>query len=115
MSDPKHDAHDHEFDADWPFADDPCAVALSTVAVLEEEHPVLVVSHDADDGMWQLLCGTTDDPDDGRLTCLGCLVAEDPTLMELADLPRGWEAWRESVDKPWQRERTTAHDEHDEH
>lgn len=99
------DAHTHEFEpGTWPFKDSQFADALSTLPVLEDEAPILLVSHDADDGMWQVLCGTTNEPDDGRLTCLGCLFELDPTLAEIADLPRGWEAYREAVGAPWSRE-----------
>jgi hypothetical protein len=101
--------HAHDFGGvRFPFADGECAEALTTVAVLEDEAPILLVSHDADDGMWQVLCGTTNEPEDGRLTCLGCLFEIDPTLAEIADLPRGWEAYRDHVGAPWQREQSPA-------
>jgi hypothetical protein len=102
--------HAHDFGGRrWPFADDECAEALTTIRVLDDEAPILLVSHDGDDGMWQVLCGTTNEPEDGRLTCLGCLLELDPTLAELADLPRGWEAFREDVGAPWQREPSLPH------
>jgi hypothetical protein len=31
------------------------------------------------------------------------MCQRDPTLLELADLPEGWRAWRERVGAPWQR------------
>jgi hypothetical protein len=89
---------------DWPFADPPNAAAVTTVHVLDGTKPVLLVTHDADDDMWQVLCGTTNDPDDGRVAHLDCLYGIDPTIGEVADLPPGWRAWREAVGKPWVRE-----------
>ncbi len=71
--------------------------------------PICVATHDAD-GTWQVLCGTTNDSGDGRLACLGCLFERDPSIGVLADLPRGWRAWRESVDDPWHRERDARDD-----
>ncbi len=101
--------HEHDFaGAPWPFADDEFSDALTTVQVLDDEAPVLLVSHDAEDGMWQVLCGTSNEPEDGRLTCLGCLFELDPTLAAIVDLPLGWEAYRESVGAPWQREPSPA-------
>ena len=104
--------HVHDFEGrPWPFKDDPFSDALTTIRVLEDEEPILLVSHDADDGMWQVLCGTTNEPDDGRLTCLGCLLELDPTLAEIADLPRGWEAYRDVVGGEWHRAPSPADEE----
>jgi hypothetical protein len=89
---------------DWPFEDPPNVITITTRQVLEEGHPILLVCHDEEDGCWQVLCGTTDDPADGRVVGLDCMVARDPSVAELADLPLGWRAWRESPDAPWQRE-----------
>ncbi len=72
--------------------------------VLDSGLPILRVSHDADDGAWQFLCGGLhDDPDEGRLVCVGCMVGRDPSLRELADLPLGWGADRDAADAPWDR------------
>jgi hypothetical protein len=88
---------------DWPFEDPPNTAALTTRAVLEDGAPVLLVTHDAEDGGWQFVCGTTDDPEQARVVGLGRMCARDPGLLELADLPEGWRAWRASVRDPWQR------------
>jgi len=105
------EAHEHDFaGAPWPFDGTPFIEALTTIRVLEDDAPILLVSHDADDGMWQVLCGTTNEPEDGRLTCLGCLLELDPTLADIADLPRGWEAYRDAVGEPWQREPSPVDD-----
>jgi hypothetical protein len=96
-------SHPHNFSAaEWPFEDPTNVAAISTRPVVEEGHAILLVSHDAD-GYWQVLCGTTNDTADGRVVCLGCLFELDPTIGELADLPRGWRAWRDSVTTPWLR------------
>ena len=72
----------------WPFADTPNTASITTRQVLEGA-PVLLVTHDADDGSWQFLCGTTDDPADARIVGLGQMYKRDATLRELADLPEG--------------------------
>jgi hypothetical protein len=86
----------------WPFADKPNTASLTTRQVLEGA-PILLVTHDTDDGSWQFLCGTTDDPADARVVGLGQMYKRDVTLGELADLPEGWRASRASADLPWQR------------
>ena len=64
---------------------------------------VLLVTHDHD-GDWQVLCGTTNEPEDGRIVCFGCAYQRNRSIAELADLPRGWRAWREDANAPWTRE-----------
>ena len=71
--------------------------------MLEEGSPILLVTHDADDGSWQFLCGSTDDVDDARLIGLECALELDSGLVELADLPLGWKAWRDSPEHEWDR------------
>ncbi|MGH7517091.1 MAG: hypothetical protein ACREOC_06435 [Gemmatimonadales bacterium] len=87
----------------WPFADPPNTAAITTRPVLEQSAPILRVVHDADDGTWQFLCGTTGDPAEARVVGLGRMGTRDASLRELADLPEGWHAWRAGVGAPWQR------------
>ena len=87
----------------WPFADPPNTATITTRQVLEANAPILRVAHDADDGSWQFLCGTTNDPADARVVGLGRMCARDPTLRELADLPEGWCARRAGPGAPWHR------------
>lgn len=78
--------------------------SYTTVNVLEHGDPILLVTHDADDGAWQFLCGKTNDPADGRVIGLDCALGLDPTLAEVANLPAGWRAWRDVRGGPWRRE-----------
>ena len=87
----------------WPFADPRNVAAITTVNVLEHGDPILLVTHDEDDGMWQLLCGKANGPANGRVVGLGGMYDRDPTIGQLADLPLGWRAWRPTVAAPWQR------------
>ena len=86
----------------WPFADTPNTASITTRQVLEGA-PILLVTHDADDGGWQFLCGTTDDPADARIVGLGQMFKRDATLGELADLPEGGRASRASTGQAWHR------------
>ena len=88
---------------DWPFADPPNVAAITTRRVLDGSRAILLVTHDADDGAWQMLCGTTNDTADARVVSLRSLVARDPSLHALADLPLGWRAWRADAASPWER------------
>ena len=87
---------------DWPFEDTPNTASITTRQVLEGA-PILLVTHDEDDGSWQFLCGTTNDPADGRVVGIGTIYKRDASVGELADLPEGWRAWRASTGAAWQR------------
>jgi hypothetical protein len=68
--------------------------------VMDGSEPILLVSHDADDHGWQFI-GTSDA--DGRVVCLEHVVNLDPTVLQVADLPPGWQAVRDEVGGPWTR------------
>jgi hypothetical protein len=51
------------------------------------------VANDADDGLWQLL-GTTDAGGSGKIRHLHHAIDEDPTLVDVLDLPPGHSASR---------------------
>jgi hypothetical protein len=90
--------------SDWPFDDSPNVTTITTKQVLEDGYPILLVTHDKDDGTWQVLCGTTNDPNDGRVVSLDCMYERDPSIGELSDLPLGWRAWRDNLSSAWVRE-----------
>ena len=94
--------HAHHFES-WPFADPVNTLGFTTVHVQSGARPILIVTHDEDDGAWQFLCGTTNAEEDGRMLCLGCTLEHDEMLGELADLPLGWVALRRGPGAPWQR------------
>lgn len=85
------------------FDENPNLGVLTTAAVLGGA-PILMISHDEDDGGWQFLCGSTNDPADGRIVHLREIVAMDPTVTAVADLPLGWVAFRNATDGDWVRE-----------
>lgn len=88
--------------ADWPFADPPDTEVITLERILRGESPVRLVTHDADDGAWQLLDGGHVFEEDAVLVLLGEMVQFEPALRALADLPRGWYAWRSDAEAPWQ-------------
>lgn len=95
--------HRHNFsEAQWPFEDAQNLGVLTTIKVLEGA-PVLLVTHEHG-GDWQILCGTTNSSADGRIVCFGCAFQRNRDIAALADLPRGWHAWRETPTSPWIRE-----------
>jgi hypothetical protein len=89
----------------WPFPDPPNVVTFTSKDVVDLGKWIHRVSHDADDGAWQFhsIDGAPQSEADARLILLKNIVQMDPTVAELADLPPGWIAWRQSKDSPWNR------------
>jgi hypothetical protein len=82
----------------------PSNLAVITLRrILQRDVPVLYVSHDADDGCWQFLDGQTPDLADAMVVGLAAMFSHDPSLAELADLPIGWIASRETPTSTWHR------------
>jgi hypothetical protein len=89
--------------AGWPFREPAETRAHTTRFVLDKDLPILIVVHERDGG-WEFLCGTTDKRKDAREIFLGEAVELDPRLREIADLPVGWRAYRDSPEAPWMQE-----------
>jgi len=80
----------------WPFDDPPNLAGYHHKGDCRRQQPVLLVTHDDNDGTWQFL------PLEGELRVrdaavvgLRSMIERDGTLAQLANLPRGWRAWRE--------------------
>ena len=89
---------------DWPFDQAKNAATISTKQVIVEGYPVLRVVHYSDDHSWAFTCGTTNDSADAMVVGMGEVVAKDPTLLSVADLPPGWRATRSEVGEKWVRQ-----------
>ena len=93
--------------ADWPF-EDPENVAVITVRqVLGDDGWIHFVSHDADDGGWQFMGIDSPREEDALVVSLRNIVQHDPSIIDLADLPLGWCAWRDHPEAEWQRARNS--------
>jgi hypothetical protein len=88
---------------DWPF-DQPRNCATFTMRqVLDGLEPILLVTPDADDHAWQFIGRTGACEEDCRIVALAAIVALDPTVLQVADLPPGWQAIRRGPGDPWER------------
>jgi hypothetical protein len=84
----------------------PSGLVITTRQVMEQGWPILLVTHDNEHPTgWQFLNGDGDTGDaaNGISVHAEHVLERDPTVAELADLPLGWRAWRESEDHPWVR------------
>lgn len=85
----------------FPFEDAPDTAVITCCHVTDENQPVLHVSHDMDDGMWQFLCGSSHDEAEGRIVSLQWIHAHDPSVAQLANMPCGYTADRDSISDDW--------------
>jgi hypothetical protein len=86
----------------WKFPDSPHLGVFLSKTVHNGTEPVTFVSHDTDDGAWQFLGDSMSDGGGPIVSCLHHPLDKDPSsLVELADLPRGWYAERRKPGEPW--------------
>lgn len=93
---------------DWPFDQAPDAAAITLWRIVKPEpgvaaRAILYVSHDLEDEGWQFLDGEPASTHDAAVVGMGEMLALDPTLREIADLPPGWIATRERAGSAWRR------------
>ena len=67
---------------------------------MDKSEPIRAIVH-CEDGDWMFLCDTTQDPSDGQIVCLGCLMEAFPFIAEHAALPLGFEAVRTGEGTTW--------------
>jgi hypothetical protein len=80
----------------------PHTVAFVCQHVFKRQLPVLLVSREGGD--WQFLCGGYHDEDDRpHVAGLNHIIANDPTLSDVCDLPENWEAERSKIGAAWRR------------
>jgi hypothetical protein len=97
----------------WPF-DQPknCAV-FTTTHVMKEGRDIAFVFHDADDHGWQFHYDGEKRPGDSMVVSLSTIVQHDPTVLDVADIPPGWKAWRKKRGDAWQRAENPREEEGD--
>jgi hypothetical protein len=86
----------------WPFTEAPNLATFTVRQILHDKRPILRVTHDRD-GAWQFLPGGPVKLADAMLVSLQVIAAHDPSVAELADLPRGWLARRTRSGAAWKR------------
>ena len=85
----------------FPFYDAPNTATITCCHILENGEPILYVSHDEDDGMWQFLCGKAHETDEAKLVSLKSVFDLDNSVGILKDMPCGYYAERKAQDDEW--------------
>ena len=85
----------------FPFYDASNTATITCCHILENGEPILYVSHDEDDGMWQFLCGKAHETDEAKLVSLKSVFDLDNSVGILKDMPCGYYAERKAQDDEW--------------
>ena len=85
----------------FPFNEPENTATLTCCHIVENGTGILYVSHDAEDGMWQFLCGGTHTQEQARVVSLNEILTLDNTVSELANMPSGYIAERKSKHSKW--------------
>ena len=86
---------------DFPFYDAPNTATFTCCHVIENNEPILYVSHDEDDGAWQFLCGKKHKENEARIVSLYSVYLKDKSIEALADMPCGYYAERKDKNAEW--------------
>ena len=82
--------------------------SIQTGEVFDRAEPILYVSHDADDGLWQLIGASDADPAKAKLSHLHHALEHDLTLLDVLNLEPGTCAYRTAQHQPWTVEPSSA-------
>jgi hypothetical protein len=88
----------------WPFTDVRNTAVFTTRDIIEEGKPILPVTHDQDDGVWQFHTRKTVPASDAKIVALDEIIFRDLSIVELSNLPLSWLAIRDSITSPWKRQ-----------
>lgn len=84
----------------FPFDYAPNTYCFTCCHVLEDNKPILYVSHD-EDGCWQFLCGQAHTEEEARVVSLEEIVTLDKAMGKLAKLECGEFAERDTNTSKW--------------
>ncbi|MBQ5560303.1 MAG: hypothetical protein IIT46_11115 [Lachnospiraceae bacterium] len=79
-------------------------MVITTKDILSGLKPILLVSHDFEDGMWEFLDSEKLDENEACIVSLDEIIKLDDSLRVLHDLPLGWIAYRNSINDLWNKE-----------
>lgn len=86
------------------FAEPLNTAVLTTKFVARDNHDITFVSHDSDDGAWQFHSNDQIDnfEDVAMVVSLKEIIAIDSSVLEIAELPLGFEATRKDRKSKWE-------------
>jgi len=76
---------------------------FTTKFVIIDKKDITYVTHDSDDGAWQFFSNDKSDNQEevAMIVSLGEIINIDKTVLDIADLPVGYIAFRQSIKDKW--------------
>ncbi|MDH5573574.1 MAG: hypothetical protein OEY89_17550, partial [Gammaproteobacteria bacterium] len=97
----KYFPHEY-FINDWPFDKPEDHLVITLKEISNKETPILYVRHFKDDSDWLFIKLDEAVIEDYTTVPISTIIDIDPTVKEIANIPPGWHAWRESIDDEWE-------------
>ena len=91
---------------DLRFDQAPNVAAITSAQVLQGSD-ILHVYHMKDDHSWVFIHATSVTTADGKVIGMKTALELDPSLLDIADLPPGWHAYRPRRGGDWKRDEST--------
>jgi len=88
----------------WPFKDEPNVMVITMKSIVYSNKPILHISHDEEDGMWQFLDGSDVNTENAMIVSLKEMADIDPSIKDVSDLPLGCVAYREKKGDEWKKQ-----------
>lgn len=70
---------------------------------MKDGRDIIYAFHHEDDHGWEFHYAGEKSVADMMVVSLQEIVERDPSVLEIADIPPGWKAWRERLGAPWHR------------
>lgn len=86
----------------FPFSEPENTAVITCCHFIDNDADILYASHDAEDGMWQFLCGGAHIQEQARVVAMNEIFTLDNTVSELANMPCGYIAERKIKHSKWQ-------------
>ena len=85
------------------FNDPPTTAVFTTRFVIEDNKTITYVTHEFEDGAWQFFSEDKFEnfEDVAKVVGLQQIIDRDPSVLDIADLPRGFIATRKSRQDKW--------------
>lgn len=85
------------------FEDSLNTAVFTTTFVINDKKDITYVTHEIEDGAWQFFSSDAFDnyEEVAMIVGLGEIIKIDKTVLDIADLPLGYVATRQSVDDKW--------------
>ena len=85
----------------WKFDQPKNCASIISQSILRGERSILLVIHDPEDDGWMFPDGEAFEAKGAAVVGLGSVVELDPSVLKVAEIPSGWQAFRSDSNSEW--------------